>query len=174
GGHAYGSVYGGPIGAILTPQLMHMQHAQSLPFASSLCGACYEVCPVKINIPEVLIELRAQAVDQERGRQSRFVDPLYLGMRAANTLFASAGRFRAAQRMARIALKPFTHRDGWIRSLPGLGGRWTLTRDLRGLPPQTFREWWAARATSGHAASGQVASGHAASTHGASAEKERP
>ncbi len=58
GGHAYGSVYGGPIGAILTPQLMHMEHAQSLPFASSLCGACYEVCPVKINIPEVLLELR--------------------------------------------------------------------------------------------------------------------
>lgn len=146
GGHAYGSVYGGPIGAILTPQLMHMQHAQSLPFASSLCGACYEVCPVKINIPQVLIELRAQVVDQERGLQSRLADPLYLGMRAANSLFASAARFRAAQRLARIALKPFTHHDGWIRSLPGLGGRWTLTRDLRGLPPQTFREWWAARA----------------------------
>ena len=54
GGHAYGSVYPGPIGAILTPQLMQMQHAQSLPYASSLCGACYEVCPVKINIPEIL------------------------------------------------------------------------------------------------------------------------
>ena len=58
GGHAYGSVYPGPIGAILTPQLERMKHAQSLPYASSLCGACYEVCPVKINIPEVLIELR--------------------------------------------------------------------------------------------------------------------
>ena len=56
GGHAYGSPYAGPIGAILTPQLEAMQHAQSLPYASSLCGACYEVCPVKINIPEVLID----------------------------------------------------------------------------------------------------------------------
>jgi len=56
GGHAYGSVYPGPIGAILTPQLMQMHHAQSLPYASSLCGACYEVCPVKINIPQVLLE----------------------------------------------------------------------------------------------------------------------
>ncbi|HVC45876.1 MAG TPA: lactate utilization protein B [Terracidiphilus sp.] len=152
GGHAYGSVYGGPIGAILTPQLMRMEHAQSLPFASSLCGACYEVCPVQINIPEVLIELRAQVVDQERRTQSRLVDPMYLGMRAAGSLFSSARRFRAAQRLARIALSPFTHRDGWIHSLPGLGGRWTLTRDLRGLPAQTFREWWAARATTEQAA----------------------
>ena len=68
-----------------------------------------------------------------------------MGMRAAGSLFASARRFRAAQRMARVVLRPFTHRDGWIRSLPGLGGRWTLTRDLRALPDQTFREWWAAR-----------------------------
>ncbi len=66
GGHAYGSVYPGPIGAILTPQLEQMKHAQSLPFASSLCGACYEVCPVKINIPEILIDLRARVTDQER------------------------------------------------------------------------------------------------------------
>ena len=58
GGHAYGSIYSGPIGAILTPQLHSMEHSQSLPYASSLCGACYEVCPVKINIPEILIHLR--------------------------------------------------------------------------------------------------------------------
>ena len=66
GGHAYGSVYAGPIGAILTPQLKEMHHAQSLPYASSLCGACYEVCPVKINIPEVLIHLRNKVVKQNR------------------------------------------------------------------------------------------------------------
>src|ERR1700745_3039723 len=64
GGHAYGSVYAGPIGAILTPQLQEMHHAQTLPYASSLCGACYEVCPVKINIPEVLIHLRNKVVKQ--------------------------------------------------------------------------------------------------------------
>jgi L-lactate dehydrogenase complex protein LldF len=147
GGHAYGSVYGGPIGAILTPQLMHMEHAQTLPYASSLCGACYEVCPVKINIPEVLIELRAQVTDLERKTEGRFFDPMYLGMRVANGIFASAGRFRAAQRMGRMALKPFTGKDGWIHSLPGMGSRWTMTRDLRGLPEQTFREWWAERDT---------------------------
>ncbi|MGD0734230.1 MAG: LutB/LldF family L-lactate oxidation iron-sulfur protein [Terracidiphilus sp.] len=145
GGHAYGSVYSGPIGAILTPQLMQMHHAQSLPYASSLCGACYEVCPVKINIPEVLIDLRAQVVDQERDEPARFFDPMYIGMKIANIFFANAGRFHFAQRLARIGLRLFTRRDGWIHSLPSLGAKWTQTRDLRGLPNQTFREWYAAQ-----------------------------
>lgn len=145
GGHAYGSVYPGPIGAILTPQLMKLEHAQSLPYASSLCGACYEVCPVKINIPEILIDLRAAVTEREREEERRFFDPMYVGMRMAAKVFSSAGRFRSAQRMARMALRPFTRKDGWIRSLPGYGGRWTMTRDLRGLPQQTFRQWWAAR-----------------------------
>ena len=65
GGHAYSSVYPGPIGAILTPQLAHLEQAESLPYASSLCGACYEVCPVKINIPEVLVYLRGQIVARQ-------------------------------------------------------------------------------------------------------------
>ena len=145
GGHAYGSPYAGPIGAILTPQLEHMQHAQSLPYASSLCGACYEVCPVKINIPEVLIELRAQVVDQERTQPARWFDPMYLGMKAANFAFASAGRFTIAQRMGRIGLRLFTGNDGWIHRLPSLGARWTMSRDLRALPDQSFRDWWAVR-----------------------------
>jgi L-lactate dehydrogenase complex protein LldF len=149
GGHAYGSVYAGPIGAILTPQLMHLEHAQTLPYASSLCGACYDVCPVKINIPEVLIELRAQVTDKEREEERRFFDLMYLGMRIANFIFGSAARFRLAQRMGRIGLRLFTKKDGWIHFLPSLGARWTMTRDLRGLPDQTFREWWAAREKEG-------------------------
>jgi len=145
GGHAYGSIYGGPIGAILTPQLMQMQHAQSLPYASSLCAACYEVCPVKINIPEVLIELRAQVVDQERRQSRRWFDLMFLGMKAANFAFASSLRFRVAQWLGRIGSRVFTRKDGWIHRLPSLGARWTVTRDLRGLPDQTFRQWWTAR-----------------------------
>jgi len=145
GGHAYGSVYPGPIGAILTPQLMELEYAQSLPYASSLCGACYEVCPVKINIPEILIDLRAAVTDREREEERRFFDPMYVGLRMANKIFASASRFRAAQRLARLALRPFTGKDGWIRSLPGYASRWTMSRDLRGVPRQTFREWWAER-----------------------------
>jgi L-lactate dehydrogenase complex protein LldF len=145
GGHAYGSVYPGPIGAILTPQLERMQHAQSLPYASSLCGACYEVCPVKINIPEVLIDLRAQVTDLERKRAARFFDPMYLGLRVANVFLSRAWLFHLAQWMGRIGLRFFTHKDGWIHSLPSVGAKWTETRDLRGLPRQTFHRWWAER-----------------------------
>ena len=145
GGHAYGSVYPGPIGAILTPQLMQMHHAQSLPYASSLCGACYEVCPVKINIPEVLIELRSQIVNQERGQPGRFFDPMYIGLRMANLAFSRAWLFHAAQQLARIGLGFFTRKDGWIHALPGMGAKWTETRDLRGLPQHPFHKWWAER-----------------------------
>jgi L-lactate dehydrogenase complex protein LldF len=149
GGHAYGSVYPGPIGAILTPQLMRMEFALSLPFASSLCGACYEVCPVKINIPQVLLELRSQVVNQERRQTAQFGDLMFLGMKAANMIFAGARRFRAAQWLGRIGLRFFTRKDGWIHSLPSLGAKWTQTRDLRGLPSQSFRQWWAARGKEG-------------------------
>jgi L-lactate dehydrogenase complex protein LldF len=145
GGHAYGSVYPGPIGAILTPQLMQMNHAQSLPYASSLCGACYEVCPVKINIPEVLLELRSQVVDQERRSAAKFFDPMYLGLRVASVMFSRAWLFHAAQFFGRLGLKVFTGKDGWIHSLPSVGGKWTQTRDLRGLPNQPFHSWWASR-----------------------------
>ncbi len=67
GGHAYGSIYSGPIGAILSPQLQSLEHSRSLPYASTLCGACYEVCPVKINIPEILIHLRGRIVRERPG-----------------------------------------------------------------------------------------------------------
>jgi L-lactate dehydrogenase complex protein LldF len=145
GGHAYGSVYPGPIGAILTPQLEHLRHAQSLPFASSLCGACYEVCPVKINIPEILIDLRARVTDQERHTVGKFFDPMYVGLRVANVIFSRAWLFHFAQWAGRIGAKLVTRRDGWIHSLPSVGGKWTQTRDLRGLPKQTFHEWWKGR-----------------------------
>jgi L-lactate dehydrogenase complex protein LldF len=145
GGHAYGSVYPGPIGAILTPQLQQLHHAQSLPYASSLCGACYEVCPVKINIPEVLLELRSQVVNQERRHLAKFLDPMYLGLRVANVMFSSARLFHAAQYFGRIGLKLFTGKDGWIHRLPSIGGKWTQTRDLRGLPKEPFHSWWAER-----------------------------
>jgi L-lactate dehydrogenase complex protein LldF len=155
GGHAYGSVYAGPIGAILTPQLMHMEHSQSLPYASSLCGACYEVCPVKINIPEVLIHLRNKVVEQ-----NGWYAPENLAMKVAASIFRSERRFRAAQRLGRIAESPLVKRErpgfaivgqqetskpGWIGWLPGLLGGWTDTRDLQAMPKETFRDWWEKR-----------------------------
>jgi L-lactate dehydrogenase complex protein LldF len=145
GGHAYGSVYAGPIGAILTPQLMDMRHAQSLPFASSLCGACYEVCPVKINIPEVLVHLRSRVVDRGRRKLASLVDPERGAMKMMAVIFANAQRLERAQRLARTAQKVVHPGEAWYHWLPGMAGRWTETRDLAPLPAQTFREWWQQR-----------------------------
>jgi L-lactate dehydrogenase complex protein LldF len=148
GGHAYGSVYAGPIGAILTPQLQQMEHARSLPYASSLCGACYEVCPVRINIPEILVHLRHRVVEHDT-KGLGALRPEALAMKTMSRVFQSESRFRAAQRLARTADRPLARKDSngspWIHWLPGMLGGWTQSRDLRALPPQTFREWWEQR-----------------------------
>lgn len=140
GGHAYGSIYAGPIGAILTPQLFDMKHSQSLPYASSLCGACYEVCPVKINIPEVLVHLRGRVVrEQQSGANFEAVS-----MKVMSRIFSNHRSFEAAQRLGRLAQWPFVS-AGWIRHLPGMLGNWTAVRDLQAMPKQTFRSWWRER-----------------------------
>ena len=141
GGHAYGSVYAGPIGAILTPQLAMMERGQSLPYASSLCGACFEVCPVKINIPEILIHLRGRVVTG-RSKALHAFHPEAVIMRAMQWIFSNSTRYSLAQRVGRIAQKPWIRRSGWIEKLPSVLGGWTQSRDLRPLPPQTFREWF--------------------------------
>jgi len=142
GGHAYGSVYPGPIGAVLTPQLVGVEHAASLPFASTLCGACYEACPVKIDIPEVLVHLRARVVESKRARL-RPPTAEALAMKAARMVFATPGRLRAAQRAARLGGRLLA-RDGRIGALPlppPLNG-WSASRDLPLPPAETFRDWW--------------------------------
>jgi len=153
GGQAYGSVYAGPIGAILTPQLQEMHHAQSLPYASSLCGACYEVCPVKINIPEVLIHLRSKVVEQNTAGIKGLFDFEAGAMSAMAMIFKSERRFRAAQRMGRMAETPLVRKDGrgegWISWLPGMLGGWTQVRDLQEMPKETFRDWWEKRGKDG-------------------------
>jgi L-lactate dehydrogenase complex protein LldF len=128
-------VYPGPIGAILTPQLRGIEQAPSLPFASSLCGACYEVCPVKIDIPQVLLHLRAKAVQATAPRSERTL------MAAAAWVFGGQSRFAFAQLLGRLAQRPFV-RTGTLRGLPPPLSRWTRTRDLKPLPAQTFRSWW--------------------------------
>ena len=148
GGHAYGSVYAGPIGAILTPQLMEMRHAESLPYASSLCGACYEVCPVNINIPEVLVYLRSRVVDRHRRKLASLLDPERAAMLAMAAVFGNRRRYEAAQRLARAAQSTLHHNDAWYHWLPGMAGHWTETRDLAPLPQQTFRDWWQQRGKS--------------------------
>ncbi|ACU98656.1 LutB/LldF family L-lactate oxidation iron-sulfur protein [Saccharomonospora viridis] len=139
GGQAYGSVYPGPIGAILTPQLvgdMGDEQAASLPYASSLCGACYEVCPVRIDIPEVLTHLRAQAV---RARSKR--NPEALAMAGAAWMFRDPQRYETAQRIGALA-RFFTGGDGRIKRLPWPGSKWTDSRDVPEVPRESFRAWW--------------------------------
>ena len=143
GGHAYNSVYPGPIGAILTPQLVHTPSAASLPYASSLCGACYEVCPVKIDIPRILVHLRGAAVEQRRASpRTRFgLEPLV--MRALGSIFASSRRLSIAQRVARVVQRPFV-RAGTMSGAPFVPRGWTRSRDAPAVAPQTFAEWWRA------------------------------
>ena len=132
GGHAYESVYPGPIGAILTPQLRGLENAPTLPWASSLCGACYEVCPVKIDIPSILIHLRGRVVREHKSRLS----PEALAMEAVGRVFASQRRYERAQKLARLGRGPIAN-----AALPG----WSAMRDLPEVPAQTFREWWHSR-----------------------------
>jgi L-lactate dehydrogenase complex protein LldF len=143
GGHAYESVYAGPIGAILTPQLNSMKEGRSLPYASSLCGACYQVCPVKINIPEVLIHLRGKIVQQDQATLSGKFSLWNIGMQAAAFLFADAGRFAMAERLGQIGQKPLVSKNGFIEWMPLMLSGWTQTRDLKAMPAQSFRDWWA-------------------------------
>jgi iron-sulfur cluster protein len=134
GGHAYGSVYPGPIGAILNPLMKGVgedSQTDSLPYASSLCGACYEVCPVKIDIPSVLVDLRSQVVDAHRGHRPK---PEALAMKAVSATFASGGRLRFAERFARLG-------TGLARKLP-VATPWTGARDLPTGPTESFRSWW--------------------------------
>ncbi|MEU6785205.1 lactate utilization protein B [Nonomuraea angiospora] len=129
GGHAYGSVYPGPIGAILTPQLRGMSSDldASLPYASSLCGACYEVCPVAIDIPEVLVDLRAKAPHAAAERA---------GMKVAGWILNDHERLAKAQRAA-------TRLRGLVpKRLPGPMSAWTDTRDIPEIPEESFRDWW--------------------------------
>jgi L-lactate dehydrogenase complex protein LldF len=143
GGHAYGSVYPGPIGAILTPQLLGVKQAKTLPYASTLCGACYEVCPVMINIPEVLLHLRGEVTSQASPLSAEA-----LAMRELAHIFASPKRYEQAQQLARRGQWLFMHR-GVIDHLPGMLAGWTTARDLEPIPKQSFRDWWRERQKGG-------------------------
>ncbi|HET6212623.1 MAG TPA: lactate utilization protein B [Micromonosporaceae bacterium] len=142
GGHAYGSVYPGPIGAILSPQLTGGAD-RSLPYASTLCGACYDVCPVQINIPEVLVHLRQSAVDARRGRPSAE----RTAMRALSWVMRDRRRYAAALRAARAGsapLRALARRRGGttVRRLPWPLSGWTAQRDAPLPAAESFRDWW--------------------------------
>jgi L-lactate dehydrogenase complex protein LldF len=129
GGHAYGATYPGPIGAILTPLLVGVEHAPRLPFASSLCGACYEVCPVEIDIPTVLVKLRHDAVRAQRHR-------------AQDATFQAVAQAMSGRRRWTAALKLAPLMRFIKHGAPPPLSAWTRTRDLPDPPPQSFRDWW--------------------------------
>ena len=143
GGHAYGWVYSGPIGALITPEFAGLEHARELPFASSLCGACREVCPIKINIPDMLLHLRAKA--QEKAEAPKPKDsPVreHTAMRFWAWIMTSPRRYAWSSRLARWG-QGFFARQGWIRTFPAVpASRWKERRDLPALAPQSFREQW--------------------------------
>ena len=143
GGHAYGSVYPGPIGAVLTPQLLgafdHHDPASSLPFACSLCGACGDVCPTQIDLPNMLVHLRHRYTEANRGGIPSVWD---VAMKASSKMMASGKTMEAAGRAVqpgRIAAGP-DHKIGHI-PLPIVKG-WTAVRDVPAPPAQSFRQWW--------------------------------
>jgi L-lactate dehydrogenase complex protein LldF len=140
GGHAYDSPYPGPIGAILTPQLSGMKEAQTLPWASSLCGACYEVCPVKIDIPTVLVHLRDRVV-REGG--AGVGERVAMGLMAR--VLSDRRRYERAQRAAQLGAWPLSRSGRIERQLPGPLSGWTVARDLPTPPKQSFRDWWRQR-----------------------------
>jgi L-lactate dehydrogenase complex protein LldF len=142
GGHAYGSVYPGPIGAILTPQLRGMDSPvdRALPFASSLCGACADVCPVRIEIPKVLTHLRAKSVDHERSHRKGLLERI--AFRAATVGFDNDALYRAGLAVGVPSAHVAAGEDG-VHRLPLLGAKWTKSRDVLRPPRESFRRWWA-------------------------------
>jgi L-lactate dehydrogenase complex protein LldF len=125
GGHAYGSVYPGPIGAVITPQLMGIEKTSQLPYASSLCGACREVCPVKIDIPRLLLHLRGEISERKGSATERFAFKLW----------------------ARVMMSPALYQMGSVagrvlqRVIP-ISKAWTNGRDLRPIESKSFHDLW--------------------------------
>lgn len=136
GGHAYGSIYSGPVGSIVTPGLLGMEPWWELPYASTLCGACEEVCPIRIQIPSMLLKLRARAA-----AEGRLPGWLERGMRRYTNTAYSTRKWERAKRWAHTLSGPIS-RGGWIRRLPRWGGGWTAYRDFPRPARESFSAWW--------------------------------
>ena len=140
GGHAYGSVYPGPIGALITPLFKGLKEFKDLPQASSLCGACYEACPVKINIPKYLIQMRRDIVRTHlNGRIERMVYQLWARG------FQSVFLYRAISKLQKWDLRRRAGGAGWVRKLPRVAAGWTQIRDMPAPAKKSFHQLWKAR-----------------------------
>jgi len=146
GGHAYGWVYPGPIGSILNPQLIGLKKASVLPFASSLCGACADVCPVKIPIPQILLTLRHRIVQsQANGLASSTIEGSFV------RLWSLALRHPGWRSFGLFLTRPLQKimaRNGQLRIGPFPLSRWTRSRDFPMTASRTFSQWWVKRHSS--------------------------
>ena len=151
GGHAYGWVYPGPIGAVVSPMLVGLKQAKALPYASSLCGACRDVCPLRIDHPRMLLHLRHKLAESPDPGERAVVSVERLLARSYARLMSNPGRLSFFHKVGRflqtpllkIPLSPFARKGRWVRRVPlPLLSRWTRARDLPALPPRTFHEIW--------------------------------
>lgn len=148
GGFAYGWFISGPIGAILSPQMLGTKTARELPFASTLCGACADVCPVKIPIPTILRHLRRRVAEGDDVAVSTMPAPIRVAADFTSLALAQNWIYRLGTRILPAVMSVFKRDDGWIPSAPFPLNRWTKSRPL---PPFTahFRKWWSARSAKG-------------------------
>jgi len=137
GGHAYGSVYPGPIGALITPLFEGLANYKDLPQASSLCGACYEACPVKINIPKYLVMMRRDINRNHlNSRAERFVYRVWARALLSSVLYSMIGKFQ------KWDLRRRARGTGWVQRLPKVASGWTQIRDMPAPAKHTFHDLW--------------------------------
>ena len=142
GGHAYGWVYPGPIGAIVTPELVGLTQAKDLPHASTLCGACRDACPVQINIPRMLLHLRQNLAESPDSARRAASDTDALLARAFATIMSRPALLRLGRKAGRLLLRARSQNGVIARARIPFLSRWTRARDLPAPPPRTFRDIW--------------------------------
>ncbi len=142
GGHAYGSTYNGPVGAVVTPALApEIAQFKELPHATSLCGACREACPVKIDLPRLLLDLRSDLVQQGAGPTTEA-----LGIKSYSALMSSRRTYESLGKLASIGSNIYAGMSGGnIKFMPPPLSGWTAYRDFAPFARKSFRDWWRAR-----------------------------
>ena len=169
GGHAYATVYPGPVGSVLTPGLRGISHFHELPNASSLCGACREVCPVRIDIPRMLLALRATAVKEAPESVPKW---LRTGMKAFRWMALRPALFKLAGKLGSISTRRMASKDGWVKELPGPLAAWTKARDFPAMAPKSFSAQW--RKRGGSRPAGTKSGTKSGATSGSSASGRKP